>query len=256
MVTDTHIGADLSYSNQGDELVYAAICAEIEQDDPDFLINLGDLLDYHQLGFNVPPPTAELSRAAYLNYRNAMGNLPRQSGALGVVGNWDGENGEFTTEEIMRSRDTRMLYAPNPNPETYPEGGSPAQDYYAFTWGDALFVVLNVMTYTTTPHLLIGEGEAVDDWTLGSEQLEWLRTTLTESTAKWKFTFIHHTVGGDAGNLAKLGLWPRRWSRRVRWRAGRDPSAHVGHRCHGLLSRSRPCVRGHGSRWLALFGPG
>lgn len=202
MVSDTHIGSDLSYSNQGDELVYAAICAEIEQEDPDFLINLGDLLDYHQFGFNQPPPTAEISRAAYMNYRNAMGNLAGKVAHFSVVGNWDGENGEFTTEQIMRSRDTRMLYVPNPNPQTYPEGGSPAQDYYAFTWGDALFVVLNVQTYTTTPHLLIGEGESAEDWTLGSEQLAWLRKTLTESKAKWKFTFIHHTVGGNAGNLA------------------------------------------------------
>jgi hypothetical protein len=202
MVSDTHIGADLAYSNQGDELVYAAICAEIEREDPDFMINLGDLLDYHQFGFNVPPPTGEVSQAAYLNYRRSMGNLSGKVAHFGVVGNWDGENGEFTSEEIMRSRDARMLYTPNPTPETYPEGGSPSQDYYAFTWGDALFVVLNVMTYTLTPHLLIGEGEAVDDWTLGAPQLDWLRQTLTESSAQWKFTFIHHTVGGDAGNLA------------------------------------------------------
>ncbi len=134
MVTDTHIGADLSYSNQGDELVYAAICAEIEQDDPDFLINLGDLLDYHQFGFNVPPPTAELSRAAYLNYRNAMGNLPGKVAHFGVVGNWDGENGEvYDGRDHAFARHAHVVRA-KPEPESMELDAERADPWIEFPW--------------------------------------------------------------------------------------------------------------------------
>jgi 3',5'-cyclic AMP phosphodiesterase CpdA len=94
----------------------------------------------------------------------------------------------------------RQTYVPGPLPTTYPEGASPASDYYAFTWGDALFIVLNVMTYTTTPHLLGADPGLPDDWTLGEAQLAWLATTLASATSKWKFVFVHHAVGGAAAD--------------------------------------------------------
>jgi predicted phosphodiesterase len=202
MISDTHIGVNLDYSNQGDATVTAQISSELAQSDPDFLVHLGDILDYHQFGFNVPPSDPILSRWAYQNYRGAMGNTIGQVAHFSALGNWDGENGEFTSQEIARSRDQRMLYLPNASPDTYPQGGSPGQDYYAFTWGDATFVVLNVMSYTLTPHLLTGVDEFADDWTLGAAQLAWLEKTLSEATTKWKFTFIHHTVGGAGPNFA------------------------------------------------------
>lgn len=202
MISDTHIGVNLDYSNQGDAAVTAQISAELLAGNPDFMIHLGDILDYHQFGFNVPPSDAILARWAYQNYRGAMGNTIGQLAHFSALGNWDGENGDFTTEAIARSRDQRMLYLPNASPDTYPQGGSPGQDYYAFTWGDATFVVLNVMTYTPTAHLLTGVNEYPDDWTLGAVQLAWLEKTLSEATTKWKFTFIHHTVGGAGPNLA------------------------------------------------------
>jgi 3',5'-cyclic AMP phosphodiesterase CpdA len=56
------------------------------------------------------------------------------------------------------------------------------------------------MTYTPTCHLLGLDPGLPDDWTLGAAQLAWLEQTLARATAKWRFTFIHHTVGGKAGN--------------------------------------------------------
>ncbi len=95
-----------------------------------------------------------------------------------------------------------MLSMPGPDPTTYPLGGSPWQDYYAFTWGDATFFVLNVMTYTPTEHLLSTAGGDVDDWTLGVEQMAWFRAALQASDSRWKFVLIHHAVGGKAGDEA------------------------------------------------------
>src|SRR5690606_40368786 len=81
-----------------------------------------------------------------------------------------GAAAELHSFPTRRSSD---LYVPAPNAETYPEGGSPDEDYYAFTWGDALFVVLNVMSYTEESLLLDGVGSP-DAWTLGEAQLRWL----------------------------------------------------------------------------------
>jgi 3',5'-cyclic AMP phosphodiesterase CpdA len=164
------------------------------------MMNLGDMLDFHQYGFNPPVPSADIARQAYLNYRGLLGDVPGHVAHFPVVGNWDGENGTYTAEEIDRARSQRILYVPGPNPATYPQGGGPGQDYYAFTWGDALFVVLNVMSYTPTAHLLSTNPGVPDDWTLGQEQLDWLSNTLTAATSKWRFLFIHHTVGGAAGD--------------------------------------------------------
>jgi 3',5'-cyclic AMP phosphodiesterase CpdA len=200
LVSDTHIGADLTYSNQGDETTLAAIAGAIGAAAPDFLVNLGDMLDFHEFGFNTPPPDAAIARQAYVNYRGTLGDLAGHAAHYPVIGGWDSENGCNTPAEIDRARSQRLLYLPSPGPQTYPEGGSPFEDYYAFTWGDALFVVLNVFTYTPTCHLLSFGPGLPDDWTLGQAQLDWLRQTLAGSHAKWKFLLIHHPVGGNAGD--------------------------------------------------------
>ena len=117
-----------------------------------------------------------------------------------MLGGWDSENGCNTVDEIERSRTQRLLYLPGPTPDTYPQGGSPFEDYYAFTWGDALFVMLNIYTYTPGCHLLSTYPGLPDDWTLGDAQMAWLRTTLENATSKWRFLLIHHPAGGNAGD--------------------------------------------------------
>jgi hypothetical protein len=200
LLSDTHIGSDLTFTNQGDTTLLDETSAQMGMVAPDFMVNLGDMLDYHEYGFNTPPPDSSVARAAYLNYRATYGDPLGSIPHFAVIGGWDSESGCNTTDEIERSRTQRLLYLPGPTPDTYPEGGSPFQDYYAFTWGDALFVMLNVYTYTPTCHLLDTYPGLPDDWTLGDAQMEWLRTTLENATSKWRFLMIHHPVGGNGGN--------------------------------------------------------
>jgi hypothetical protein len=202
IITDSHIGANLDFTNQGDPATLEAVSAEVATASPDFLFNLGDMLDFHEYGFNGPPPSGAVTRQAYLNYRMLLGDTLGQAAHFPVVGNWDGENGDFTADEVAWSQEQRMLYVPAPGPTTYPESGSPREDYYAFTWGDDLFVVLNVMSYTKTSHLLGADPGLPDDWTLGDEQLAWFESTLAHATSKWRFVLIHHAVGGAAGDPA------------------------------------------------------
>jgi predicted phosphodiesterase len=178
------------------------ITQSVEMQEPDFVVHLGDILDFHYFGFNQPPPDSLWTKNGYLFYREFTGELLGNTTHFSVIGNWDGENGDFAAEEIERSRSQRLLYLPGPDPDTYPQGGSEHQDYFAFTWGDALFIVLNVMSYTPKGHYLSGDIGLPDDWTLGETQLHWLEETLKNSESKWKVIFVHHTVGGNAGDEA------------------------------------------------------
>ena len=53
-----------------------------------------------------------------------MGDTLGHAAHFPVIGNWDGENGCNSDVEIERSLSQRLLYAPAPPPDTYPEGGS------------------------------------------------------------------------------------------------------------------------------------
>jgi predicted phosphodiesterase len=203
------------------------------QDGPDFVINLGDVIDLHGFGFNIPVPEPRWAKKGFLDYRRLIGPLGSRVPHFWVLGNWDGEKGHFTEEERRRSRGSRLRYLPNPVSDTYPQGGSSNQDYYAFHWGDALFVVLNVVSYTPTEHLLDRKKNPgrPDDYTLGPDQLAWLEKTLAGSTAAWKFICIHHPVGGRGGD-ARNSAYGRGGGRAAR--VGEQARVHALMRKHGV----------------------
>ncbi|MBN2492350.1 MAG: metallophosphoesterase [Planctomycetes bacterium] len=202
----------------------------VRKDRPDFLVNLGDVIDLHGFGFNVPVPDESWMRKGLLDYRRLLGPLAAHVAHFTVLGNWDGESGHFSEAEQQRARGPRHIYLPNPRPEDAPEGGGVHQDYYAFTWGDALFVVLNVVSYTPTAHLLdrTADPGRPDDYTLGEEQMAWFARTLAEARSRWRFVCIHHAVGGNAGDV-----------RNSAYGRGGGRAAQVGEqaRVHALLRK-------------------
>lgn len=90
-------------------------------------------------------------------------------------------------------RDLLRLYVPNPTGNTYPQGGSRDEDYnqgyFAFEWGDALFIALDCVKYKE----LRGDEARFH---IGQAQLDWLANVLQGSTRRWKFIFFHHLFGG------------------------------------------------------------
>ena len=95
-------------------------------------------------------------------------------------------------------------------------GDTNHEDYYAWTWGDALFVVIDPYHYSMTWPNDEGEGyggEGQDgeasgdrwDWTLGIQQYLWLKHTLENSDATYKFVFSHHVTGGET-NYGRGGI--------------------------------------------------
>lgn len=89
------------------------------------------------------------------------------------------------------------------------------KDYYAFEWGNALFVVIDPYWHSDVPvdnqpsH--DEEKKKKDPWgaTLGKDQYEWLKKTLERSQAKFKFVFAHHVNGTGRGGIerAKYFEW-------------------------------------------------
>lgn len=138
LISDTHIetrdpippGYEIADDTWGfDEQTLLAVAAEVAAGAPDFVLNLGDMLDYHVFGFNAPPPAQSWARLAYLDYRRMLGDGLGHMAHFPVIGNWDGESGCNTPDEIERSLSQRLLYLPGPGPDTYPQGGSANGDY-------------------------------------------------------------------------------------------------------------------------------
>lgn len=191
------ITADSHLDDRVDAKLYQRTLANALADAPDFNVDLGDtfMTEKHDNRDN--------AARQYLAQRYYFGQLCREAPLFLVLGNHDGESprghGSVADSLAVWSNLMRKRYFPNPVPDAFytgngakhPEAGL-LQDYYAWTWGDALLVVLDPFWFTQKQR---GRG---DNWkrTLGAEQYQWLKRTLETSKSRFKFVFIHHLVGG------------------------------------------------------------
>lgn len=195
MVSDSHI----TPFHPDRSKILAETSVSILGRKPAFLLMLGDNIQTFT-SHGGPMTDRKYGPSLYRLLRRDLGNLPASIPVFTLNGNWEGENGWHPPEERGWAREARKAYFPNPGQNTYPQGGSRDEDYYGFTWGDALFLVLNVTGYTNTNHAITSVSNKRDDWTLGEKQKAWLHDRLAGSKARWKLLFIHHTAGGNAGD--------------------------------------------------------
>jgi hypothetical protein len=179
--------------------VYQQSLANIRAEQPDFHLDLGNLFmtDKHA--------TREEAARQYLAQRFYLGQIGASVPLLLALGVHDGESSRYDDGSpdslAVWSNKIRTQYFPNPVPDEFytgdsiPRAGSGLlEDYYAWTWGDALFVVLDPYRYSLRQRGGASDGWA---WSLGREQYDWLAKTLAESTAKYKFIFLHNLLAGD-----------------------------------------------------------
>ena len=194
------ITADSHLDDRVSAGLYQRTLASALADAPDFHIDLGDtfMSEKHE--------SRESAARQYLAQRFYFGQISRSAPLFLVLGNHDGESphggGRDPAGLAVWSNTMRKRYFPNPVPDGFctgnttkhPEAGL-LQDYYAWEWGDALFVVLDPFWFSQQQR-----GRS-DNWSrsLGVEQYQWLKRTLGASRAKFKFVFIHHLVGGLDG---------------------------------------------------------
>ena len=89
-------------------------------------------------------------------------------------------------------------------------GIGPLRDYYAWTWGDALFVTIDPYWHSPVPvdNGVTGVNKVTDLWqvTMGDVQYQWLKQVLESSRARYKFVFEHHVLGTGRGFAMPAGV--------------------------------------------------
>ena len=100
------------------------------------------------------------------------------------------------------------------------------EDYYAWEWGDALFVVIDPFQYTMNLPYTPAAGEGTDDavtgnqwsWTLGEQQFNWFKQTTRKQQCQIQVCLFP----SDGWRDTKSDQWGRS-GLRTRWcRGGRD----------------------------------
>ena len=228
--------------------LYVRTMQNVRQDRPDFYITLGDDFNvdplYNRDNLNVAS-VAQL----YIRQRGFLGLMAGSTALFLVNGNHEQAaaihlNGTPDNPAIYAGK-ARNLYYPLPVPDDFYGGDTEPveflglrRDYYAWTWGDALFVTLD--PYWHSPVEIdeeIGGGGGGprgrpkgerkgepkgerkgggpggrrnrDGWgmTMGDAQYQWLKRTLEQSQARYKFVFAHHVSGTGRGAVEVSDLY-------------------------------------------------
>ncbi len=163
---------------------------------PDFLIDLGDNAMSDKLPVIDKPSIIDRT----LLFRKYFNELTHSVPLYVTLGNHEGELGWLPNinESSLPTMAAliRKTYFPNPAPNKFYSGNTVLEpkvgireNYYAWEWGDALFMVIDPYMYSKT--------KPAWGWSLGLEQYNWLKNTLSNSKAKFKFIFSHQLVGGS-----------------------------------------------------------
>ena len=175
--------------------LYRRTLANALADAPDFHVDLGDtfMTEKHA--------TRESAERQYLSQRYHLGLIGRSAPIFLVLGNHDGEARgprEANGELALWSLGMRKRFFPNPEPDGFytgnPErldGAGVLENWYAWEWGDALFVALDPY-WTSAPNR---GGREPWNATLGKAQYDWLAATLARSRAAHKLVFVHQLTG-------------------------------------------------------------
>lgn len=203
--------SDSHLLNKADKAVYAAAMEQMAGLGPDLFFDLGDTF------LNDKDPKTPFAEINDITYEQVpyLGRVACGAPLFLVVGNHEGEygyllDGTADNMSVYAALSRKQLF-PNPVPNAFYSGndseepfvGRP-ENYYAFAWGDALFVALDPYRYT-----LKDPAGTRDpwDWTLGERQYKWLERTLRASRARYKFVFAHHALGNTRGGAGIAGLY-------------------------------------------------
>lgn len=216
--------------------LYYVMMANVARQKPDFHIMLGDDFSIDPLISKGLATQANVEKV-YRTHRNWLGVIGASVPIFLINGNHEQAaryllDGTKNNPAVLAGN-ARLMYYPLPAPDDFYSGnlkevpgvGLP-RDYYSWTWGDALFVTLDpywhspnpVDNVATTPTIdsetakvtkpakeKKNAGGAKDLWKIGigDEQYFWLKKTLEESTAKFKFVFAHHVMGTGRGGIER-----------------------------------------------------
>jgi len=241
ITADSHLGT----AKHCDPALYQITLNNVANDNPDLHFSLGD--DFRASKVN--EPDYNKIEALYHTQREYLGTLCHSVPYFFILGNHEMEAKAFFdgTDNCLAawSEKARTAFIPNPIPDHFYSGNKRQdknevlrQNYYAFEWGDVLFLTLDVFWYSNisaadeemreqnkvkndglTKEERMKERENrekekeanrlnknnkqnhKDQWnfTIGKEQYDWLVNTLENSQAKYKFVLGHHVLGSCRG---------------------------------------------------------
>ena len=221
VTSDSHIGILF-----GDAALFHRTLQNVASDNPDFHLDLGDTFAMDDL------IAQHDANTVYLSLRPFFAEISHSVPIFLVVGNHEQEEGwhlydtHLVPSPPVMTVNARALYYLNPDPllggffsgntdvtNSGLNGDHTIGDYYAWEWGDALFVVIDPYWYSVTkPYTGDPGGESYSpgsgdfwDWTLGEGQYLWLKQTLEASKATYKFLFTHQLVAGWDGSPDAYG---------------------------------------------------
>lgn len=215
-VTQRSPGSTFRFTLEGDPhpydkkgyhpLWYLAMANQLK-DSADFLIDMGDTFGDDHQPFTI---TSEQVKQLHLDCLPFFGSVCHSSPLFLCIGNHEGESGYYLLQTPPANLGVygtlwRNLYYPNPVPDGFYSGNTETEgygmnkpaNYFAWQWGDALFVVLDAYRYYTVNAKPRGW-----DWTIGKAQYDWFKKTLETSGAKYKFVITHHILGETRGAAA------------------------------------------------------
>lgn len=227
--TQRKVGSSFTFAIQGDSHperghqnnadVYAKTLSRVAAEKVDFYFCLGDDFSIDQM--RKTPSKQEVdsiyrTHRPWLSLVNAPLFLVNGNHEQAAKCNLDG-----TPDNVaVWAQNAREKYYSQPAPEGIYSGDMKKvdhigflRDYYAWHWGDALFVVIDPYWHSdqAVDNKFGTREKNKDPWlaTLGDEQYQWLKQTLESSKAKYKFIFTHHVNGTGRGGVeaAKLYEW-------------------------------------------------
>lgn len=227
-ITQRDEGSTFVFGVQGDshpertqqfsEQLYWQTMLNVKECEPDFYFTIGDDFSIEKLG----TISRQGIESLYLYQRQYLGIIGGNSPLFIVNGNHE-HNARYLLDGTANNpavwgQNARNSYFPQPEPGKFYSGDAEIvdnigylKDYFSFTWGDALFVVIDYYWHSEVPvdTSLTGENKGEDPWmkTLGDEQYSWLKKTLEESSSKYKFVFTHHVMGNGRGGIELVDLY-------------------------------------------------
>ena len=226
--------------------LYAVTLANIASQQPDFHIMVGDDFSIDPLIGKGQADKANVEKI-YSTHRNWLTIAASSVPLFLVNGNHEQAAAYLldgtTNNPAILAGNARLKYFPQPAPDSFYSGDTTAiegvglpRDYYAWTWGDALFITLDPYWHSsnpvdnvagledpsatkggggggnkkggatpvaTAPAAPTGNGKVSNLWNIGigDEQYSWLKQTLETSKAKYKFVFAHHVMGTGRGAI-------------------------------------------------------
>ena len=206
-----------------DPNLYSRTLQTAAADKPDFYLTIGDDFSVDQINQSNPAAvTAAQVTERYALQRPFLGLVGNSASIFLVNGNHEQAARyllDGTSNNVaVWAQNARNSYYAEPAPDSF-YSGNPEQipfigllrDYYAWTWGDALFVTIDPYwgSPTCVDNPFYGGAKRSNIWdiTHGDDQYRWLKSTLEQSHAKYKFVFAHHVMGTGRGGVELAGKY-------------------------------------------------